>query len=174
MSEIRNKTVHIAFSEMELSKIDKYCMYGELKLTTRTEFIRQAIFDKIRNKEHPQNTTSSVSNVKAIEKLDYLIELQETDLEISKLIKQKFTTINGIKNGYKSLKELISDKTFKENFKLKADKIQSVMKEANKPLNPKMIESKTDFDLKSIHLILTQMEKNKEIERNMNGRWVLK
>ena len=87
------------------------------------------------------------------------------------MFEQKLTTINGIKNGYKSLKEIISDKTYKENLTLKTDKIQSVMKEHPKSYTPKEIESITGFDLKSIDIALVS---NQDLFKlNMNGRWVL-
>ena len=165
MSEKRDKIRHIAFTESETNKIKDYAkQYG----MTSSEFIRQAINDKIRNIEHPELTTSSVSNP---DLSNQVIKNQELILEEMKLMKQKFTTINGIKNGYKSLKELISDKTLKENLKLKAEKIQSVMKESNKTFTPKELKDITGFDLKSIDLSLTNNPKLFKL--NMNGRWVL-
>jgi len=165
MSEKRDKIKHIAFTESEADKIKDYSkQYG----MTSSEFIRQAINDKIRNIENPELTTSSVSNHNFS---NQVIKSQELILEELKLLKQKFTTINGIKKGYKSLKELISDGTYKENLKLKTDKIQSIMKENPKGYTPKQLEVITNFDLKSIDLALTS---NQDIFKfNMNGRWEL-
>lgn len=171
---IRNKTIHIAFSEREINEIDKHCMHGTLKITTRTEFIRQAIFDKIRNIENPEvNTINNPKNyVQVIDFLKDITKKLEHQEKVNRIIEQKLTTINGIKNGYKSLKELISDKTIKENLKLKTEKIQSVMKESNKAFTPKEIKDITGFDLKSIDLSFTSNPKLFKI--NINGRWVLR
>ena len=165
MSEKRDKVKHIAFTESEADKIKDYAKHYGM---TSSEFIRQAINDKIRNIENPELTTSSVSNP---DLSNQVIKNQELILEEMKLMKQKFTTINGIKNGYKSLKELISDGTYKENLKLKAEKIKDVMKQYDKAFTPKEIKNLTGFDLKSIDIALTS---NQDIFKlNMNGRWVL-
>ena len=165
MVEKRDKVKHIAFTESEADKIKDYAKHYGM---TSSEFIRQAINDKIRNIEHPELITSSVKNSNLS---NQVIKNQELILEEMKLMKQKFTTINGIKKGYKSLKELMSEGTYKENLKLKADKIQSIMKEKPKGYLPKEIGAITNFDLKSIDLTLTS--NSTLFKLNMNGRWVL-
>ena len=164
MSEKRDKIRHVAFTESETNKISEYAKHYNM---TSSEFIRQAINDKIRLIENPEpfNTFSNPDFS------DQIIKSQEFILEELKLMKQKFTTINGIRNGYKSLTEIISDSTYKENLKLKADKIKEVMKESNKGFTPKELNTITGFDLKSIDLALTS---NHDLFKlNMNGRWVL-
>ena len=163
MSEKRDKIKHIAFTESESNKISEYAKdYG----MTSSEFIRQAINDKIRNIEYPE----SIKNNSNPDLSNQLIKTQELILEEMNLMKAKMTTINGIKNGYKSLKEIISDTTYKENLKLKADKIKEVMKESNKAFTPKELNKLTGFDLKSIDIVLTN---NQDLFKlNNNGRWV--
>jgi len=164
MTEKRDKIKHIAFTEIEVQKIKDYAKdYG----MTSSEFIRQAINDKIRLIENPE-VFNTVSNP---DFSNQMIKSQELILEEMKLMKKKFTTINGIKNGYKSLKKLISDGTYKENVKLKTEKIQTIMKGYDKAFTPKEIKDITGFDLKSIDIVLTS---NQDLFKlNMNGRWEL-
>ena len=166
MSEKRDKIKHIAFTESETKKIKKYSNYYNM---TDSEFIRQAINDKILRIEKPESFTT-VSNP---DLSNQILKYQESILEEVKLIKKKFSTINGIEKNYKSLSSLISEGTLKENFKLKTDKIKDVMKAYNKPFTPKELVSLTGFDFKTIELGLTQLESKKEAKLNNNGRWVL-
>jgi len=164
MSEKRDKIRHIAFTESESSKISEYAKdYG----MTSSEFIRQAINDKIRSIEYPE----VAKNGNNPEISNQLIKSQELILEEMKLMNAKMTTINGIRNGYKFLTEIISDTTYKENLTLKADKIKEVMKANDKAFTPKELNTITGFDLKSIDLALTS---NQDLFKlNMNGRWEL-
>ena len=165
MAENRDKIKHIAFTESEVKKIKEYSNHYNM---TDSEFIRQAINDKILRIKNPENTTSSVSNPDFSNKM---IKFQESILEEMKLIKRKFNTINGIKKDYKSLSSLISEGTLKENLKLKTNKIKEVMEARNKTFTPKELKEITEFDLKSIDIALTS---NPNIFKlNINGRWLL-
>lgn len=167
MNEKRDKVKHIAFTESETKNIKKYSDYYNM---TDSEFIRQAINDKILRIEKPESfTTSSVSNQ---DFSNQMIKYQESILEELKLMKKKFNTINGIKKDYKSLSSLISEGTLKENLKLKTDKIKDVMKTHDKAFTPKELKDITGLDLKSIDITLTSNPNIFKI--NMNGRWVLK
>ena len=167
MSEKRDKIRHIAFTESETSKISEYAKHYNM---TSSEFIRQAINDKIRNIENPE--TSKLDNKPDLFK-EFITEQKELNERFDKLenlITTRLTTINGIKNGYKSLTELISDGTYKENLTLKADKIYSLM-ENKKGYTPKELNKITGFDLKSIDLALTNNQETL-FQLNNNGRWV--
>ena len=165
MSEKRDKIKHIAFTESETKKIKKHSNYYNM---TDSEFIRQAINDKILRIEKPESF-NGLGN-KDVEKI---LKNQELLLKEQKLMKTKLVMVNGLKNSYKSLSNLISDGTVKENFKLKMDKIKDVMKAYNKPFTPKELASLTNFDFKTIELGLTRLESKKEAKLNNNGRWVL-
>ena len=165
MNEKRDKVKHIAFTESETKKIKKYSDYYNM---TDSEFIRQAINDKILRIEKPESF-NGLGN-KEVEKI---LKNQELLLKEQNLMKAKLTMVNGLKKSYKSLSSLMSEGTLKENFKLKTDKIKDVMKAYNKAFTPKELVSLTDFDFKTIELGLTQLESKKEAKLNNNGRWVL-
>lgn len=165
MNEKRDKVKHIAFTESEVKKIKNYAKHYNM---TSSEFIRQAINDKILRIEKPESF-NGLGN-KDVEKI---LKNQELLLKEQKIMKTKLVMVNGLKNSYKSLSNLISDGTVKENFKLKMDKIKDVMKAYNKPFTPKELVSLTGFDFKTIELGLTQLMGKKEAKLNNNGRWVL-
>jgi len=88
-NEIRNRLVHIAFSEEEINKID---IFVEKALTTRTDFIRQAIFDKIRLIEHPELETGEQLSQAKLEEIEkntrLMLELQQQYSEQAKIVNE--------------------------------------------------------------------------------------
>lgn len=165
MSEKRDKIRSLAFTEAELKEIKKYAKYFNM---TQSEFIRQAIFDKIRRIENP-NDFSAVNNPEVMKQL---LANQELIIQEQKLVKEKLKTVNGIKEGYKSLKSLMSEGIVKENLYLKADKLADLMKaHNNKGFTPKELHDLTGFDMKTIDLTLAGNSNRFGI--NENGRWIL-
>lgn len=81
--DIRNKFIHLAFSENEITKIDKYVDEGNYP--TRTEFIRQAIFDKFNRIENPDVFMTKTINNGEIS--DFLEEVRTNNEQLKKIFK---------------------------------------------------------------------------------------
>jgi len=146
--EIRDKTVHIAFSESEKNKIRDYAKEGN---TTISEFIRQAIYDKMRVIENPekyQDITSSEQQLKEIQ------ETQKKQMELQNLILERMNVVNGINETFEALKPLIS----KEKVKEICDTIISMLK-VHKTLKIEKLMLLTGFDKKVVYDCIAVNEK---------------
>ena len=111
--DIRDKMVHLAFSENEITKIDKYVDNGNYP--TRTEFIRQAIFEKINRIENPDlYMTKTTNNDKISEFLDEVRVTNEQQKEILK----KFTVLNEIQDTLGILQTLTKRPEIEKNEKI--------------------------------------------------------
>ncbi len=83
--DIRDKMIHLAFSENEVTKIDKYVDDGNFP--TRTEFIRRAIYDKIDRIDNPEVfMTKTVNNGRIFEFLEEVRANNEQQKEILKTL----------------------------------------------------------------------------------------
>ena len=123
--DLRNKTIHLAFSENELNEIDKHVGKNS---TTRTAFIRDAIWRKITLKTSEQSTSQfSDSNSDLI--FEYLEEIKKDikRMNITKEIQGIFSTLKMMSGENKASKNMeIVDKVLKEHDgKLKITKLMS-------------------------------------------------
>lgn len=100
MSEKRDKMVHIAFTENELKEIDKYRKEFN---TTRSNFIRNAITEKIRSIKNP-NIYNGIGSINK-EILEKLLRNQEKQENYSKIISKKVEILDKILVNLALLKE---------------------------------------------------------------------
>jgi len=163
--DVRNKTVHIAFSENELSQIDKYCKYEDLKLTTRTEFIRQSIFDKIRRIENPELYNPVTKGLDSDQISEFLKEIKITNKQQKDILK-RLEIVNEIQNNFKVLKNMAKEPEMELNEKT----IIGLLTE-HKKLKPLKIIKLSGL---SSHKIYDVISNENVFSINMNGEVVLK
>jgi len=166
MNEKRSIIKHVAFTPSEVDNIKKYSEHYNM---TDSEFIRQAINDKIMRIENPESFTKANNE----ELTRQLLKNQELMIREQKLMKDKLSAVNNIRNGVKSISSLLSDGTLKENLDLKKEKLLNTMKAYNKSHTPKELESLTNIDVKTVLLILTQLESKNQVKMDNNGRWII-
>ena len=163
--DIRNKTIHIAFSENEVSQIDKYCKHDKIKLTSRTEFIRQAIFDKIRRIENPEvnNQISKKFDVDQIS--EFLKEIKSSNDQQKEILK-RLIIVDQIQSNFKVLKDMAKQPELEANEKIVIDLLTE-----HKKLKPLKIMKLTGL---SSHKIYDVISNENVFSINMNGEVVLK
>ena len=166
MNEKRSIIKHVAFTPSEVDKIKQYSDHYNM---TDSEFIRQAINDKILRIENPESFNKANNE----ELTRQLLKNQELMIREQKLMKDKLSAVNNIRNGVKSISSLLSDGTLKENLDLKKEKLLNTMKAYNKSHTPKELESLTNIDVKTVLLILTQLEGKNQVKMDNNGRWII-
>lgn len=111
--DIRDKLIHLAFSDNEIDKIDKYV--EEANYPTRTEFIRQAISDKINRITNPELYMTKTTNNGKIS--DFLEEVRVNN-EQQKAILKKLRTLNEIQETLGVLKTLTKQPEIEKNKKM--------------------------------------------------------
>jgi len=163
--DIRNKTIHIAFSENEISQIDKYCKHDKIKLTSRTEFIRQAIFDKIRRIENPEDY-NLISKKFDVDQITEFLKEIKTTTEQQKDILKRLEIVDQIQTNFKVLKNIAKEPEIEKNEKL----IIELLKE-HKKLKPLKIMNLSGL---SSHRIYDVISNDNIFSINMNGEVVLK
>ena len=163
--DIRSKTIHIAFSENEVSQIDKYCKHDNIKLTSRTEFIRQAIFDKIRRIENPEvnNHMSKKFDVDQIS--EFLKEIKSSN-DQQKAILKRLIIVDQIQSNFKVLKDMAKQPEMEKNEKLVIDLLTE-----HKKLKPLKIMKLAGL---SSHKIYDVISNENVFSINMNGEVILK
>ena len=114
--DIRNKLIHLAFSENEITKIDKYVDDGNYP--TRTEFIRQAIFDKFDRTENPDLFMTKTSNNG---NLSEFLEEVRANTEQQKEILKTLPILNKIQQTLGILKTLTKQPEIEKNKKIVID-----------------------------------------------------
>jgi len=108
-NEIKDKIIHIAFSKEEKEQIKKYSKESN---TTLSEFIRQAVYDKILRIENP----SKFGNVSSFEdQFKEIKELQLKQIKLEELNLERIKNLNGIKESLIELKPLVNEKELKNN-----------------------------------------------------------
>ncbi|MBA7700214.1 hypothetical protein ES703_108923 [subsurface metagenome] len=163
--DIRNKTIHIAFSENEISQIDKYCKHDKIKLTSRTEFIRQAIFDKIRRIENPEvyNHTNKKFDVDQIS--EFLKEIKASNEQQQEILR-RLIIVDQIQTNFKVLKNMAKQPEMEKN-----EKIIIELLTKHKKLKPLKI---MDLSGLSSHKVYDVISNDNVFSINMNGEVVLK
>lgn len=111
--DIRDKLVHLAFSENEIIEIDKFVDEGNYP--TRTEFIRQAIFDKINRIENPDLFMTKTTNNGKIS--EFLEEVRANNEQQKKILK-KLGILNEIQQTLGILKNLTKRPEIEKNKKI--------------------------------------------------------
>lgn len=155
--KVRNKIVHIAFTEGEKSKIKKSADKSDM---TVSEFIRQAIRDKIRKIDNPEQST--ISNIPVItpeillkiaKNTDKLLELQQEKKREKKIITNLLETSEALQNEYHRLMEkgLMSELT--EETKT----IQNLLR-GHKSLSPNQIIAMTNIEKEKVLFVITNVK----------------
>lgn len=111
--DIRDKMVHLAFSENEIISVDKYV--EECNYPTRTEFIRQAIFDKINRIENPELFMTKTTNNGRIS--EFLEEVKANN-EQQKEILKKLGILDEIQENLGILQTLTNRPEIEKNKKI--------------------------------------------------------
>lgn len=105
-NDLRENMIHIAFSNSEKERIKDYAKESD---TTISEFIRQAISDKILRIENPE--MFSVNNEERMREIEVN---QKKQLELSELLLKRIEIVNGINETMKALKPLVNKQDMKE------------------------------------------------------------
>jgi len=163
--DIRNKTIHMAFSENQVSQIDKYCKQDKIKLTSRTEFIRQAIFDKIRRIENPESYNHISKKFDVDQISEFLKEIKSSN-EQQKEILKRLIVVDKIQSNFKVLKEMAKQPELEENENLLINLLTE-----HKKLKPLKIVKLSGL---SSHKIYDVISNDNIFSINMNGEVVLK
>ncbi|MFX1313497.1 MAG: hypothetical protein ACFFHD_12910 [Promethearchaeota archaeon] len=157
----RNKIVHIAFTKEELEEID-----NNNDCSTRSEFIRLAIEEKIRKIKNPNIYNGIGIGTINQELLEKLLKSQERQEKRLKIIEERNTTLEQINEILKSMKPSFEKKEV-ERYKVSIDKI---LDEHNGKYNIKklMEETKLHNDLYNVLAAFSEEYKinsKKEVER---------
>jgi len=163
--DIRSKTIHIAFSENEVSQIDKYCKHDKIKLTSRTEFIRQAIFDKIRRIENPE-VNNHISKKFDVEQISEFLKEIKSSNDQQKEILKRLIIVDQIQSNFKVLKDMAKQPEMEKNEKLVIDLLTE-----HKKLKPLKIMKLSGL---SSHKTYDVISNENVFSINMNGEVVLK
>lgn len=163
--DIRSKTIHIAFSENEVSQIDKYCKHDKIKLTSRTEFIRQAIFDKIRRIEN-QELYNPISKQFDGDQISEFLKEIKTSNKQQKSILKRLIIVDQIQTNFKVLKEMAKQPEIEVN-----EKIIIALLIEHKKLKPLKIMKLSGL---SSHKVYDIISNDNVFSININGEVVLK
>lgn len=155
----------MAFSENEVSQIDKYCKQDKIKLTSRTEFIRQAIFDKIRRIENPESYNHISKKFDVDQISEFLKEIKSSN-EQQKEILKRLIVVDKIQSNFKVLKEMAKQPELEENENLLINLLTE-----HKKLKPLKIVKLSGL---SSHKIYDVISNDNIFSINMNGEVVLK
>ena len=158
--KVRNKMVHIAFTEGEKKKIKKSADKSDM---TVSEFIRQATRDKIRKIDNPEQST--ISNMPAItpeillkisKNTDKLLELHQEKKREKEIITNLLETSEALQNEYQRLMEkgLMSELT--EETKT----IQNLLR-GHKSLSPNQIIDMTNIEKDKVLFVITNVKRFK-------------
>lgn len=150
--------LHITISKELKEKLEAY-KEGSGLYSTLSDFIREAIRDKVRRMENPELNRSSVQS-------EILSKVNKQEKQINLLLEQ-IKTIKEIDTTSTSLKALTLNGLSKELIDLKKEKIHSVME--TKQLSVKDIKQKTGFD-RIVTEILNRYPRDFKLNLN-NGKW---
>ena len=127
--DLRNKSVHLAFSENEIADLDKY-----REKTTRTQFIRQALNDKYIRIEHPEMFGGGSSSSNNENVLELLNKINISNDDIKKFLKT--TLVKEINKTLKVLKTMVNEPIVEKNKEI----VINILKEHGKLRVPKLME----------------------------------
>ena len=149
--------IHITITKILKGKLE--AIKESSTYNTLSDFIREAIRDKIRRMENPELNRSTVQS-------EVITKLNKQEKLIN-LLSEQIKTIKEIDKTIPSLKALTLNGLSKELIDLKKDKIHSIL--GSKQLSVKAIKEKTGFD-RIVTEILNSY--SKEFKLNLdNGKW---
>lgn len=143
--EIRDKMVHIAFTKSEKEEIKKYA-----ENMTSSEFIRQAIRDKIMRIENPELFQERISSDLDNKQLTKLLEMTNESSEKINLILEKFDTIVQIENTLKVLGSMVERPVIEQKQKVIIELLKT-----HDSLKPKKLMELSGFSKEEIYDIIS-------------------
>lgn len=156
-TKVRNKIVHIAYSEGEKKKIRKYAEDSEM---TVSEFIRQATRDKIRRIDNPEQ--SNISNLPVItpemllkisKNTEKLLELQQEKKREKEIIQTLLETSEALQSEYHRL----MDKGLMSELTEETHTIQNLLR-GHKSLSPNQIIDMTNIEKDKVLFVITNLK----------------
>ncbi len=154
--KIRNKIVHIAFTQHEKKEIKDFAEDSNM---TSSEFIRDAIREKIKRIKNPEimNQGSFQINPELLLKISKdtrkLVELNEEKEKRENAINNVLETSDAIQEEYNKLKE----KGLMADLKKETMIIRKLL-EGHKSLSPKQISDMTKIVSNKVAIIITNKE----------------
>ena len=151
--KIRNKIVHIAFTQHEKEEIKDFASDSNM---TASEFIRDAIREKIKRIKNPEimNQGSIQFNPELLLKISKdtqkLVELNEEKEKRENAIKNILETSEAIQEEYKRLKE----KGLMADLEKETIKIRKLL-EGHKSLSRQQISDMTKIESNKVAIIIT-------------------
>ena len=151
--KIRNKIVHIAFTQHEKEEIKDFAADSNM---TASEFIRDAIREKIKRIKNPEimNQGSIQFNPEILLKISKdtqkLVELNEEKEKRENAINNILETSEAIQEEYKRLKE----KGLMADLEKETMKIRKLLG-GHKSLSPKQISDMIKIDSNKVAIIIT-------------------
>ncbi len=163
--ETRKKMVHIAFLKSEKSQIEESA--DELNMTI-SEFCRQAIFEKIRRKKHPEMFMSNTGTQMDTKILESLFTKMK-DIEKNQ---QRILERDNVLLEMKNTLEKIALYSEKEDFTKEKETILNLLK-SHPSLTQKKIIELTGFNEKIVFQVVSILVSEKKITITANGRFKL-
>lgn len=137
------------------------------KKNVLTEFISEAVREKIEKIDHPEYQISLGGN----EKYHKILSLQEKLLREYEEISKNNELIKNIATELKEIRQIIGEKAVIENEKIKLHEIKELLKQKR---NIKELIDKTGFPQKEVLTLIAILERNNEIKEDpINGRFTL-
>lgn len=141
-NEIKKCFVHIAFSENELNEIKRYSKDIGI---TRSEFLREAVKDKIMRIETPEN----FNNQKSID-IKPILQLISNNTQKIDLIVEKIDVITKIQDNLKLLNSIVNSPILIE----KEQKIIELLKK-HIELKPKEISRLLKLSIEDVYSVIS-------------------
>ncbi|HEC40052.1 hypothetical protein LCGC14_1175000 [marine sediment metagenome] len=151
--KVRDKIVHIAFSEDEKNEIKDF---ADISGTTSSEWIRQSIRERIRRIKNPESNQSQYSP-ELLKKISAdtqkILELQREKENRIEIYENLLETSEAIQDEYKRLKEkgLMADLSEEQE-------IIKKLLTGHKSLTPKQISDMTKIESNKVSFIITNRD----------------
>ena len=156
------KFIQFSVSDELKEDIDKYTKKSTF--TTVSDFIRNAVEEKIRSLKNPEQSQSKTNQITPIILEKYLKNSQNFNLLEEKLL-DKMKIFDDMKADLELLKKF----SFKQGLVKETETIINLLK-AHKSLSQKQIIEKTDLDKDTVFQVLSN---DNRFKLNMNGRFEL-
>jgi len=136
------------------------------KKNVLTEFISEAVREKIEKIDHPEYISPGGS-----EKYHKILSLQEKLLREYEEVSKNNELIKDIAIELKEIRQIIAEKAVIENEKIKLHEIKELLKQKR---TIKELIDKTGFSQKEVLTLIAILERNNEIKEDpINGRFTL-
>jgi len=151
--ELRVKQIHITFTEKEKEKIKQFAEDSNKNIR---DFIRDAVFDKIRMIEHPEQFKQT--NIEQIDPgiLEEIKRNMELSIELQKLTNERLNIAENIESITKAIKDQynkLKKKDLISDFSKESNLIADLLKD-HKSLTSDQISKMINLDIDDVLLIL--------------------